>query len=83
MEKVFAILRNNPCIEGCTYCKSKLDALYGLKEIFGFDSFRSYDGKPLQQQAADAAMQGDSLLAVFPTGGGKSVTFQLPALLQV
>lgn len=82
VEMIFAILRNKPCVQGCSYCNSQLDALYGLKEIFGFDSFRSYDGKPLQQQAADAALHGDSLLAVFPTGGGKSVTFQLPALLQ-
>lgn len=32
--------------------------------------------------AARAAVGGESLLAVFPTGGGKSITFQLPALMQ-
>ena len=52
-----------------------------LKDFFGFDSFRTYDGEPLQEKAAAAAVAGRSLLAVFPTGGGKSITFQLPALI--
>ena len=37
---------------------------------------------PLQEMAATAAIDGKSLLAIFPTGGGKSITFQLPALVQ-
>ena len=36
---------------------------------------------PLQKDAAKAAVDGKSILAVFPTGGGKSITFQLPALM--
>ncbi|MHB8963876.1 MAG: RecQ family ATP-dependent DNA helicase, partial [Saccharofermentanales bacterium] len=52
-----------------------------LKKIFGYDSFRTYNGEPLQENAAQAAVEGKSLLAVFPTGGGKSITFQLPALM--
>ncbi|MDK2841639.1 MAG: ATP-dependent helicase RecQ [Anaerophaga sp.] len=82
VESVFASLRNHPCIEGCDYCRSKLDARQGLKTFFGFNSFRTYEGSPLQEQAVRAALEGKSLLAVFPTGGGKSVTFQLPALMQ-
>lgn len=35
----------------------------------------------MQEVAAQAAVDGKSLLAVFPTGGGKSITFQLPALM--
>ena len=35
----------------------------------------------MQERAAQAAVDGKSLLAVFPTGGGKSITFQLPALM--
>ena len=35
----------------------------------------------MQERAAQAAIDGKSLLAVFPTGGGKSITFQLPALM--
>jgi ATP-dependent DNA helicase RecQ len=47
-----------------------------LKETFGFDDFR--DG---QQQIVDQLLAGNSALAVFPTGGGKSLCFQLPALM--
>lgn len=35
----------------------------------------------MQEQAVKSAVNGDSLLAVFPTGGGKSITFQVPALM--
>lgn len=81
VENVVKYLRNTPCKEGCPYCSSKLDVHQALKRTFGYDSFRTYNGEPLQERAADAAVQGRSLLAVFPTGGGKSITFQLPALM--
>ena len=75
------LLRHNPCGRDCPYCSATLDIHKGLREIFGFEAFRTYNGEPLQEQAALAAVQGKSLLAVFPTGGGKSITFQLPALM--
>ena len=50
--------------------------------FFGYDQFRTYGGEPLQERAARAAVEGKSLLAIFPTGGGKSLTFQLPALME-
>ncbi|MDR1060118.1 MAG: RecQ family ATP-dependent DNA helicase, partial [Clostridiales bacterium] len=81
VERAIRLLRNSPCAGGCAYCESALDARAELKRIFGYDSFREYDGAPLQESAAKAAVRGKSLLAVFPTGGGKSVTFQLPALM--
>ena len=75
-------LRGTVCgQDDCPYCGRRLDARIRLKEIFGFDSFRVYEGEPLQEKAAKAAISGESLLAVFPTGGGKSLTFQLPALI--
>lgn len=77
---VMNFLRNTPCGE-CEYCRQRLNATQGLKEIFGFDSFRTFDGVPMQQQAVEAAIRGESLLTIFPTGGGKSLTFQLPALM--
>ena len=80
VNNVMAFLCNTPCGQ-CDYCRSKLDAYSGLKEFFGYDEFRLFDGEPMQQQAVEAALRGDSLLTIFPTGGGKSLTFQLPALM--
>ena len=77
---VLNFLKNTPCGE-CEYCKSRLDAHNGLKEFFGYDEFRIFDGVPMQQQAVESALRGESLLTIFPTGGGKSLTFQLPALM--
>lgn len=77
---VMNFLRNTPCGE-CDYCKQRLDAHSGLKEFFGYDEFRLFDGEPMQQNAVEAAIRGESLLTIFPTGGGKSLTFQLPALI--
>ncbi len=81
VERVLFILRNSPCISGCLYCQQSLDAKTGLKKFFGFDSYRTYDGKALQKEAVVAAIRNKSILAVFPTGGGKSITFQIPALM--
>ena len=81
IEVIMKTLRNTPCINGCNYCNRMLNIHMGLKSIFGYDKFREYNGEPLQEKAVKAAIEGKSLLAVFPTGGGKSITFQLPALM--
>lgn len=81
VERLMFKLRNKPCISGCVYCNKALDIHKGLKRFFGFDSFRTYGGEPLQEKAVKAAIDNKSLLAVFPTGGGKSITFQVPALM--
>ncbi len=46
-----------------------------LKEVFGYESLR-----PGQDQVIDAVMAGEDVLAVMPTGAGKSMCYQLPAL---
>jgi ATP-dependent DNA helicase RecQ len=81
VEKIMFRLRNQPCVRGCEYCNNAFDIHNGLKRFFGFDSFRTYAGEPLQEKAAKAAVDNKSILAVFPTGGGKSITFQVPALI--
>lgn len=82
VEYVVKLLRNTRCGDGCNYCNSQLDVIQNLKIFFGYDSFRTYEGEPLQERAAKAAVDGESLLVIFPTGGGKSLTFQLPALME-
>ncbi|HEX2589987.1 MAG TPA: DEAD/DEAH box helicase, partial [Rhizomicrobium sp.] len=47
-----------------------------LKETFGYDSFR-----PGQEQAVDDVLSGRNVLTVMPTGSGKSLCFQVPALV--
>ncbi len=81
VEQIMFRLRNRPCVSGCSYCSKALDTRRGLKRLFGFDSYRTFGGKPLQEQAVKAALDNKSLLAVFPTGGGKSLAFQVPALM--
>ena len=48
-----------------------------LKEYWGYDSFR-----PMQEDIVGAAVAGKDVLAILPTGGGKSVCFQVPALMK-
>ena len=81
VEQVMGALRNKPCITGCIYCNMALNGTIGIKKYFGFDSFRNYAGEPLQEKAVKAALDNKSFLAVFPTGGGKSITFQVPAFM--
>ena len=78
---VMNLLCNTSC-EDCEYCHRRLDAHSGLKDFFDYDEFRTFDGIPMQQQAVESAIRGESLLTIFPTGGGKSLTFQLPALME-
>ena len=53
------------------------DALSVLREVFGFEAFR-----PGQAEIVEAVAAQENVLAIMPTGGGKSLCFQLPALLE-
>ncbi|MBQ9192992.1 MAG: RecQ family ATP-dependent DNA helicase [Bacteroidales bacterium] len=48
-----------------------------LKAYWGYDGFR-----PMQERIIDEALAGRDVLAILPTGGGKSVCFQVPALMK-
>jgi ATP-dependent DNA helicase RecQ len=54
-----------------------MDARDKLREIFGFQGFR-----PGQAESVDAALRNRDALVVMPTGSGKSVCYQLPALIR-
>ena len=56
--------------------KRAADSVRLLREVFGYEAFR-----PGQSEIIDAVMAGDDVLAVMPTGAGKSLCFQIPALL--
>lgn len=48
-----------------------------LKKYWGYDSFR-----PMQEEIISSALSQDDVLAILPTGGGKSVCFQVPSLMR-
>ena len=54
-----------------------MSALEILKEYWGYDSFRSR-----QEDIISSALDGKDVLAILPTGGGKSVCFQVPAMMR-
>ena len=53
------------------------EALTVLKRYWGYDSFRTS-----QPEIINAALEGRDVLGILPTGGGKSITFQVPALMR-
>ena len=79
-------LRDEACGEPrCLWCRDCHDPVSELKRLFGFETFRPEPtdhetDKPMQQAIVDAAMQGRDVLAILPTGTGKSLCYQIPAL---
>ena len=53
-----------------------LEKLEVLKKVFGYDSFR--EG---QEKIIDAILRGQDVLGIMPTGAGKSICYQVPALM--
>lgn len=78
-------LRDTNCRDQhCAYCAEHNDPTRALERWFGFPSFRpepiDENGRPLQEKIVATAMEGDNLLGILPTGTGKSICYQIPAL---
>lgn len=78
-------LRDTPCGDaGCEWCRERHDAHKELKRWFGHDAYRPEpacdDGRSMQQAITESAMRGEHMLGILPTGTGKSVCYQIPAL---
>ena len=78
-------LRGLACTDpACGWCREHHDPCQELKRWFGFDKFRAEPvderGHPLQQGIVEWAMAGGHGLGILPTGTGKSLCYQLPAL---
>lgn len=78
-------LRDQACDDpGCHWCREKNDPRKALSRWFGFDGFRPEPkddaARPLQERIVAEAMTGKSVLGILPTGTGKSVCYQIPAL---
>ena len=78
-------LRDSNCgDDNCSYCRTNNDPQKALDRWFGFKDFRPEPadefGRPLQELIVSSAMKGESLLGILPTGTGKSICYQIPAL---
>lgn len=78
-------LRDTSCRDPrCAYCAEHNDPIRALERWFGFPSFRpepkDEDGRPLQEKIVATAMESENLLGILPTGTGKSICYQIPAL---
>ncbi len=83
--EIVRALRDRACTDpACPWCRERHDATRELTRWFRLDAFRpeprGADGRPLQQAIVEAAMAGDHVLGILPTGTGKSLCYQLPAL---
>ncbi len=78
-------LRDSPCGDpSCDWCQERHNARKELNRWFGFAGFRpepaDEDGRPMQQAIVEAAMANEHVLGILPTGTGKSLCYQIPAL---
>ena len=77
LKKVDAILESTDTVEPAQACESPTDSLLeSLKTHFGYTSFRMG-----QREIVETILDGENVFAVFPTGHGKSLCYQLPALM--
>ncbi|MFZ5773335.1 MAG: RecQ family ATP-dependent DNA helicase [Thermodesulfobacteriota bacterium] len=80
-------LRETPCANpACLWCRTTHDPRRQLERLFGYPAFRATpatpDGNSLQEAIVGHGMRDKPLLAILPTGGGKSLCYQIPALVR-
>ena len=78
-------LRDTACNDlGCRWCREHHNAVKVLTRWFGFDSYRpkpvTHDNQPMQQAIVEAVMAKEHVFGILPTGTGKSLCYQVPAL---
>ena len=78
-------LRDTACADpACNWCQERHNARKELTRWFGFTEFRpeptDESGRPMQQSIVEAALAGEHVLGILPTGAGKSLCYQIPAL---
>ena len=78
-------LRDTACADpACDWCRERHDSQKELSRWFGFSGFRpepvDRNGRSMQQAIVEATMAGKHVLGILPTGTGKSLCYQVPAL---
>ena len=78
-------LRDTACADPtCGWCRERHDARNELARWFGFPDFRAEpsheNGQPMQRSIVEAVMARKHVLGILPTGAGKSLCYQVPAL---
>ncbi len=77
---IFSFTLDDEDDEGCPRCSTPApvydDATSVLASYWGYSSFR-----PMQRDIIDSILAGNDTIGLMPTGGGKSITFQVPAML--
>ncbi len=81
------ILRMSPCdCSDCQWCSKHLNPDNALQRYFGFTEYKplpkSSEGESLQRKITAMNLMGKNLLGILPTGTGKSLCYQLPALVR-
>ncbi|HOC71607.1 MAG TPA: DEAD/DEAH box helicase, partial [Candidatus Hydrogenedentes bacterium] len=83
--RVVRQLRDERCGDSaCPWCAEHHNPVRMLNRWFGYPGFRPVpafeDGRPMQQAIVETAMAGEDVLGILPTGTGKSLCYQIPAL---